>query len=151
MDNLTKLRNTSKRKMIVMILSTTLPLIIVLVMSICQFEISDKSVFAALPFLPIVLCVLFEAYIALKIVKYVKILRSDDFAQRLIIKRNDERTKYINLKSYALVNKIFFYVIGLTCIFTAFVDIDVFYMCLAILLAFILIHVIVRVYYHKKY
>ena len=151
MDNLAKLRHTSKRKMIVMILSTLLPLIIVIVMSLCNFKISDKSVFNALPFLPIVLCVLFEAYIALKIIKYIKILRNDDFANSLIIKRNDERTKYINMKSYALVDKIFFYVIGLACIFTAFVDADVFYMCLAADLSFILIHIIVRIYYNKKY
>ena len=151
MDNMSKLRKTARNKMIVMILSTTLPLIVVLVMSLCKFKISDKSVFATVPYLPIILCVLFEAYIATKIVKYIRILKSDAYCDKLLIKKNDERTKYINMKSYALVDKIFIYVIGLACIFTVFVDSDVFYMCLGAGLTFVLIHVIVQVYYHNKY
>ena len=151
MDNLTKLRKSAKNKMIVMILSTLLPLIVVLVMSICKFEISDKSIFMTVPYLPIILCVVFEAYIACKITKYIRILKSDTYCDTLLIKKNDERRSYIRMKSYALVDKIFIYVIGLTCIFTAFVDSDVFYMCLAAGLGFVLIHVVVQIYYHFKY
>ena len=151
MENLSKLRHNTKIKMIIMILSTSLPLVITLVMSICNFEISDNSLFAALPFLPSLMCVVFEGYIILKIIQYIRILKNDDYAQSLIIRRNDERIKYITLKSNAFVDKLFAFILGLAVLFTAFVDASVFLPCFSIFIVFVIIHFIAYIYYSRKY
>ncbi|MGM9969276.1 MAG: hypothetical protein ACI35S_02655 [Anaeroplasma sp.] len=151
MDNLEKMRQITKKKLIVMILSTALPLLIVLVMQIGNFKISEGSIFSDLPYLPWIICVIFELYLLFKIIKYARILKNDEFANQIIIKRHDERRKYIVLKSNALVAKIFIYVMGVVIIFTAFVDMNIFWPCLSIFIAFMIIQIIVTAYYNKKY
>lgn len=151
MDNLEKLKYHSKIKLIIMLLSTALPLIIVLIMSIGNFKLSQYSVFAKAPYLPVIICLLFESYLAFKIYTYIRILINDAYARATLIKRNDERNKYIQLKSNALIDKIFVYVMGIVVIFTAFVNHAVFWPCLGIFLIFIGIHIVVNIYYNKKY
>ena len=41
---------------------------------------------------------LLEGYIGVKICIYIRILANNDFAEAEVIKRNDERNKYIKMK-----------------------------------------------------
>lgn len=149
MDNLRKI---TKIKLIVMLLSMTLPLAVVLVMALGRFEaIYENSIFLEFQPLPYILAVLVEAYLLYKNLRYVKILKDDEFAEYVLVKKNDERNKAISLYSNALVHKIFMYVLGVALIFTAFMDAGYFYVVGALVLAFAIIHIAVGIYYHRKY
>lgn len=150
MESLERLRKVTKRKLIVMILSAFLPLLIVVIFSLPLFCISDNSIFAKVPFLPPILCVAFEAYIIYKIVVHIRILKDDDYANEKLIIRNDERIRYIKLRCNALIQKTFFYVMGVATIFAAFVDATVFYSFAFTLIAFLLIYLILFSFYSRK-
>ena len=146
------LRKVTKIKLIVMLLSMTLPLAVVLVMALGRFEeIYENSIFLEFPPLPYILAVMVEGYLLYKNARYIKILKDDEFAEYVLVKKNDERNKSISLLSNALVHKIFMYVLGVTLIFTAFMNAGYFYIVASLVLAFAIIHILVAVYYHKKY
>lgn len=151
MENLERLRKTTKRKLIVMILSAFLPLLIVIIMSLPLFNLSDNSIFAKAHFLPPILCIAFEIYIVYKIIVHIRILKDDDFANKKLIIRNDERIRYIKLRCNALIQKTFIYVMGVATLFAAFVDVIVFYSLAAVLIAFLLIYIILFSFYSRKF
>ncbi len=147
------LRKVTKRKLAVMLSSMSLPLIIVILMAVIPFDFSgnETSLFERFPPLPYILAVLVEAYLAFKNLKYYKVLKDDDYAKYYMIKKNDERNKMIRLYTNALVHKIFIYILGVVLIAAAFVREDLFYYSLGIAAAFTIVHIIVYVYYSKKY
>lgn len=150
-NSLDYLKKITKIKLIVMLLSLLLPIIIVVTMAIGNFKISEGSLFKKEPSLAYIICVLVEAYIVFKVINYVRILKDEDYSQYVLIKQNDERIKYIKLKSNSIVHKIFIYVLCVALLFSAFVSLDSFIFCGSILLAFLIIHIFVHLYYHKKY
>lgn len=146
------LRKITKIKLIVMLLSMTLPIAVVLVMALGRFEkMYENSIFLSFQPLPYILAVLVEAYLAYKNYRYVKILKDDEYAEYILIKKNDERNKTIYLHTNALVHKIFMYILGIALILTAFMNAGYFYIVLSLVLSFLVVHVVVAIYYHKKY
>ena len=151
MNNLEKIRNVTKKKLLIMSLSTTLPIIILVGFILLHLEFKEKSIFNIVIWLPYVLFGLFEAYLAYKIIKYIRIIKNDDFASKLILEKNDERNKFIKLKAGSLSYKIFIYCMGIFLIISSLIDYRI---CIAIgvvFIAFILIHLIVNIYYEKKF
>ncbi|MCR4898088.1 MAG: hypothetical protein K5892_02570, partial [Acholeplasmatales bacterium] len=148
--NLEKIRNITKKKILIMSLSTTLPIIIFVGMRILHMEFKEKSLFHVYLWLPYVLVGVFEAYLIYKIIKYIRIMKDDEFANQIILKKTDERNKFIRLKAASLSYKIFLYVMGIFLIISSLID---YRMCIAIgvvFIAFILIHLIVNIYYASK-
>ena len=149
--NLEKIRNITKKKILIMSLSTTLPIIIFVGMRILHMEFKEKSLFHVYLWLPYVLVGVFEAYLIYKIIKYIRIMKDDEFANQIILKKTDERNKFIRLKAASLSYKIFLYVMGIFLIISSLID---YRFCIAIgvvFIAFILIHLIVNIYYAKKF
>ena len=145
------LRKRSKLKLIVMSLSMTLPIFIVFLLGFGGFEFGENSVFLVFEPLPYIVCGVFIAGLIYKVCNYAVILKNDKYAEKVLIKKNDERNKFIKVKSYGLASQIFIYVMGVACILTAFIDKSAFYSCITILAAFVLIEVIVRIVYKKIY
>ena len=147
------IRKVTKIKLLVMLLSMTLPLIIIFTMALVPFDFSGDhlSLFERFQPLPYIIMVLVEVYLAFKNYKYVKILKDDDYAKYYMIKKNDERNKMIRLYTNALVHKIFIYILGIALIFTAFIDENYFYFCLGTAVTFVIVHIAVYVYYTRKY
>ena len=78
-------------------------------------------------------------------------MKNDDFANQIILKKTDERNKFIRLKAASLSYKIFLYAMGIFLIISSLID---YRYCIAIgivFIAFILIHLIVNIYYAKKF
>ena len=149
--NLEKIRNITKKKILIMSLSTTLPIIIFVGMRILHMEFKEKSLFHVYLWLPYVLVGVFEAYLIYKIIKYIRIMKDDEFANQIILKKTDERNKFIRLKAASLSYKIFLYVMGIFLIISSLID---YRFCIAIgvvFIAFILINLIVNIYYAKKF
>ncbi len=149
MENLEHLRKTSKIKLIIMSLATVLPIILLIVLELIPH--TEESAFKDLVIIRYGILVLLEGYIGLKIHKYIKILGSVDFAQAEIIKRNDERNKFINLKTESMTIKICIYTLGIALIVTAFINRFIFYTILVSVLFAVIVYLFVKLYYTKKY
>ncbi|HIT43774.1 TPA: hypothetical protein IAA91_02945 [Candidatus Avacholeplasma faecigallinarum] len=150
MENIEHLRKTSKIKLIIMSLATLLPLSILFIMEF----IPINNINSALPDLIIFrygIFVLLEGYIGIKISTYIRILTNVDFATNEVIKRNDERNRFIKLKTESLSIKIAIYAVGIALIVTAFINRYIFYTLLSMLLSYIVIYFLVKIYYWKKY
>ena len=96
MENQEHLLKMTKIKLVIMSLSTILPILLLVTF---QFWIEDLLQEGSVVYDLIVfrygIFVLLEGYIGLKIAKYAKILTSVDYASSEIIRKNDERNKFI--------------------------------------------------------
>ncbi len=149
MENMDHLRKTSKIKLVIMSLATILPIILLVVFELIP-NIENSAV-ADLIIIRYGILVLLEGYIGIKIYNYIKILTSVDYAQAEIIKRNDERNKFIKLKTESMTIKICIYALGIAILVTAFINRWIFYTLISVLLFAIITFVIVKIYYSKKY
>lgn len=147
---LEKLRKTTKIKLIIMSLSTLLPIIILLTMDLIP-NINQNSALPDLIIFRYGILALLEGYIGVKICIYIRILANNDFAEAEVIKRNDERNKYIKMKSYAMTIKVSLYLLGIALIVTAFINRMIFYTLLGVLLAGLIVYFIELIYYANKY
>ena len=147
---LEKLRKTTKIKLIIMSLSTLLPIIILLTMDLIP-NINQNSALPNLIIFRYGILALLEGYIGVKICIYIRILANNDFAEAEVIKRNDERNKYIKMKSYAMTIKVSLYLLGIALIVTAFINRMIFYTLLGVLLAGLIVYFIELIYYANKY
>ena len=142
----------TKIKLVIMSLATLLPILLLLIF---QFWINNLFQEGTVVYDLIVfrygIFVLLEGYIGLKIAKYIKILTSVDYASSEIIRKNDERNKFIKLKTESLTIKICVYLMGIALIVTAFINRYIFYTLLGVLLVNLVTFIIVKIYYSKKY
>ena len=152
MENQEHLLKWTKIKLIIMSLSTILPILLLVTF---QFWIEDLlqegSAVNDLVVFRYGIFVLLEGYIGLKIAKYAKILTSVDYASSEIIRKNDERNKFIKLKTESFTIKILLYLMGIALIVTAFINRYIFYTLLGVLLVNLVVYFIVKLYYSKKY
>ena len=149
MENLDHLKKTSKIKLIIMSLATILPIVLIVVFELIPNH--ENSAVADLIIIRYGILVLLEGYIGLKIINYIKILTSIDFAQAEVVKRNDERNKYIKLKTESMTIKICIYLLGISLLVTAFINRFIFYTLIGVLLVGVIVFSIVKIYYSKKY
>ncbi len=149
MENLDHLKKMSKIKLIIMSLATILPIILLVIFELIP-NIENSAV-ADLIIIRYGILVLLEGYIGLKIYNYIKILTSVDYAQSEVIKRNDERNKFIKLKTESMTIKICIYALGISILVTAFINRWIFYTLICVLLFAVISFVIVKIYYSKKY
>ncbi len=149
MENIEHLRKTSKIKLIIMCLATILPILLLVIFELIPKD--DKSALADLIIIRYGILVLLEGYIGIKIANYIKILSSVDYAQAEVVKRNDERNKFIKLKTESMTIKVCIYGLGIALIVTAFINRYIFYTILAVVLFAIISFVISKLVYTKKY
>ncbi|MDE7264629.1 MAG: hypothetical protein K2N64_08230 [Anaeroplasmataceae bacterium] len=150
MDTQEKLKKGIKIRLIVMSLSTLLPLVLLILFSLPFFEQQFK-VYNDLFFLRYAIFVLLEGYIGFKIYRYIRFFCDKEYADFFVLRRTDERLNFIRLKTNAMVIKIFIYVCGIALITTGFINAIVFYTLLFILCAVLVIYLFVYIYYSKKY
>ena len=148
MENLDHLKKTSKIKLIIMSLATILPIVLIVVFELIPNH--ENSAVADLIIIRYGILVL-DIPIGLKIINYIKILTSIDFAQAEVVKRNDERNKYIKLKTESMTIKICIYLLGIALLVTAFINRFIFYTLIGVLLVGVIVFSIVKIYYSKKY
>ena len=150
MDNIEKLRSLTKIKLIIMSISTITPILVIILFAVV-FDIIDNSVFNEQPWVPYVLALIFEGYLVFKNVKYIRILINDEFANKVLIKKSDERNKFIEQKTANLASKIFIYILSIYTIYSAFMRTGYFIPAVSILIVFIIVQMIVKLVYTKKY
>lgn len=150
MESFDHLKKMAKIKLIIMSLSTLLPIAILLVFELIKPE-SNGSALSDLVIFRYGIFVLLEGYIGMKIATYIRILTNIDFATAEHVKRNDERNKFIKLKTDAMTIKISIYALGIALIVTAFINRFIFYTLLSVLVVYLVSFLFVKFYYCKKY
>lgn len=151
METLEHLRKVSKVKLVIMSLSTLLPIVILLVLELVKLPVDQNSAYADLVIFRYGILVLLEGYIGMKIANYIRILTNVDYASNELLKKNDERNRFIRLKTESMTIKIAIYSLAIAMLVTAFIHRLIFYTLLIVLLVYIVVYLVVKLYYWKKY
>lgn len=150
MDAKDKLKKGIIIRLVVMSLSTILPIILLILFEQPFFK-ERFVVYNDLVVIRYAIFVLLEGYIGFKIYRYVRFLCDSEYADLFALRKNDERLNFIRLKTNALAIKIFIYVCGIAIITTGFFNSYIFYTLLGVLLCVLVIYVSVFIFYSKKY
>lgn len=150
MENNEKILKSSKLKLIVMCLSTLLPILIVILLEGPSI-LDEMVIYKDLVVLRYAIFVLLEGYIGIKIYKYAKILTDVEYREMVILRKNDERISYIRLRTNALTIKILIYILGVSLIVVGFINAYIFYTILTVLVLLLVIYTVVYIYFSNKY
>ena len=149
-DDLIKI---TKIKIIIMSLSLTIPIVLLAVLSQDSLNWPEKenSIFGKAPYVAYIISVLFMGWIIYKIIKYILIVTKKDFANKVLIKKTDERIKYLKLRANSLTYKIFLYLMGVVTIVCAYFNWEYFFFSIGVLALFIVTHGIVYLVFCKRF
>lgn len=148
--NLERLRKVTKFKILVSIISAALPLVIVPVFEVVS-NILHRPIDIDLIAFRYFLAVVLEAYLIIKLVKYRKILKNDEYANEYLISKNDERNTFIKLTAHASAVRISFMTLMFAMIIAAFINRYIFYTILGVFIVQMVTYYVVKVIYNKKY
>lgn len=151
MKNLSDMKRKTVYKLITMIISTFAPIIIVVVFSVVDFSFTEGSLYKKYGFIPPILVAAFELGLIAYIIHLILVLANADYAEKIEIKKNDERLKYLKMKSDALVFKLCIYLLAVVTIVTLFTEVYHFVICISLFASFVLIKLSVYLYYLRKY
>ena len=148
--NYQKKRKHTIGKLIVMSLATLLPIIAYFVLgAIYRFFNSPEKM--DLVVLRLLVLIIFELAIAFKIVLYIRIIASEEFANKYFIKKNDERNIYIRQRTTSFTMKLSLYLMGVGMVVAGFYSEAIFYALGAIIICEIIIYIFTHLYFSKKY
>ena len=148
--NYQKKRKHTIGKLIVMSLATLLPIIAYFVLgAIYRFFNSPEKM--DLVVLRLLVLIIFELAIAFKIVLYIRIIASEEFANKYFIKKNDERNIYIRQRTTSFTMKLSLYLMGVGMVVAGFYSKAIFYALGAITICEIIIYIFTHLYFSKKY
>lgn len=150
MENKDKLKKSIKVRLVVMSLSTILPIILLILFELPFFK-NRFVVYNDLVVLRYAIFVILEGYIGSKIYTYVRFLCDNEYSDLIFLRRTDERLNFIKLKTNAMAIKIFIYVCGIALITVGFFNSTIFYTLLTILIVVLIIYISVYLYYSRKY
>ena len=85
------------------------------------------------------------------VIRFKKALTKEEKLTKFYIKETDERTAFIESKTFSSASIVFFTVLLIIGIIYCYIDISVFFSIFETLLIFILLLVIFKAYYSKKY
>jgi hypothetical protein len=148
--NLDKVRKHVKFKVVVSIVSMALPFVIVPVLEVLSNILNRPLQIDLIAFRYFITIVL-EVYLTLKLVKYYKILKNDEFAKEYLISKNDERNNYIKLNAHASSVRISFMTLMFFMIIAAFTNRYVFYTILWVFIVQMGTYYVVKLIYNRKY
>ena len=148
--DLSKVRNTTKIKLVFMSIAIFIPIIIVTILTSINKKYGDvdKIVVEVLRYAITILGVLFILY---KIVYYIRILKDDAYAETIIIKKNDERLIFLRQKYSTFSLKLLLFINLIGVIVSGFISAIVFYTLLVSMGVVIVVCLSTFIYYYKKY
>ena len=103
-------KKTAKKRIILLSLAMLLPILIVVLYSNIEILRYDATIFNDYLWLLIIAVVLFESYIVVRIIHNILIITNGKYLEKRMIIKNDERNKYIWLKTNAMSFKLFVYI-----------------------------------------
>lgn len=148
--DLSKVRNTTKIKLVFMSIAIFIPIIIVTILTSINKKYGDvdKIVVEVLRYAITILGVLFILY---KIVYYIRILKDDAYAETILIKKNDERLIFLRQKYSTFSLKLLLFINLIGVIVSGFISAIVFYTLLVSMGVVLVVCLSTFIYYYKKY
>ncbi len=145
MNNMTKFIKNTKIKLVLMCLAICLPIIIVASLE-AFFEKQFGVTYVVLRYLVFALC---EISIILKIVKYILILKNEEYCLKYYTKINDERNIFIKSKTTSFTIKAILFINAILLIIFGFID-PVIFIAIAGETILIIIILFCSLYYNNK-
>lgn len=148
--DLSKVRSTTKIKLVFMSIAIFIPIIIVTILTSINQKYGDvdKIVVEVLRYAITILGVLFILY---KIVYYIRILKDDAYAETILIKKNDERLIFLRQKYSTFSLKLLLFINLIGVIVSGFISAIVFYTLLVSMGVVLVVCLSTFIYYYKKY
>ena len=150
MENMNHLLKSTKIKLVIMCLAAALPIILVVVLEFFKPDFKDVPLVDLIT-LKYAIFVGLEVFIWFKIVHYIRELINVDYATNYLLQRNDERIKFIKLKTNAKTIQVTVFGLGIAAIVTAFFSRAIFYTVLSTMAVMIIVYFSIKLYYSKKY
>lgn len=147
--NYKKTRKHAIGKLVIMSLATLLPLILVGVFGIIADFFSSEQALDLQIFRYVVL-VIFEAALIYKIVFYIRVIISEEWARSNYIKRRDERHLYIRQRTSSFTLKMILFVSAVGMIVTGFISKTAFYTLCGVVVVTVLTYIFTSLYFSKK-
>lgn len=149
MYDINKVRSTTKIKLIFMSISIVLPIVLYFILDPLLEDYWQVGLDVEI--VRIIILVALEAFVIWKEVFYIRILKSDDYALKIMTKKNDERLIFIRQKYSTYSLKQFAFLLCIAIIVTGFINKIVFYSLVITLVVLIITVFITTLYYKKKY
>lgn len=149
MYDINKVRSTTKIKLIFMSISLVLPIVLYFILDPLLEDYWQVGLDVEI--VRIIILVALEAFVIWKEVFYIRILKSDDYALKIMTKKNDERLIFIRQKYSTYSLKQFAFLLCIAIIVTGFINKIVFYSLVITLVVLIITVFITTLYYKKKY
>lgn len=145
-----KFRKNTRIKCIVLALGILLP---VLVVAVFEPLLNGKfaEVTTEMVALRYIIFILFIVALALKVFFYVRILRNDEYAEKMMIYYKDERQIFIKQKVYIFEYKLLLFAGAVMMVVTSFISAAAFYTLVGVELFVLISSICVKAYYNKKY
>lgn len=149
MYDINKVRSTTKIKLIFMSISIVLPIVLYFILDPLLEDYWQVGLDVEI--VRIIILVALEAFVIWKEVFYIRILKSDDYALKIMTRKNDERLIFIRQKYSTYSLKQFAFLLCIAIIVTGFINKIVFYSLVITLVVLIITVFITTLYYKKKY
>lgn len=150
--DLEKLKKSTKIKLIFMSISIAIPIIVVfLIMLPISEKYCEKWVSMPTKVLTFVVLGLSDAFIITRVVMYGVILGSEDYASKVLIRKNDEREIFIRQKEAVFTIKMMLFLCAIGCLISGFLSTVVFITLASVSVVMLVTLAITRLYYRKKY
>ncbi len=146
--DLRRIRKSTKIKLVFMILAIIVPLALVTVLTAIKRKGVDQTTVAVLRY---VIAFAGESFILYKIIYYIAILKSDNYAEKVLIVKNDERLIFIKQKYSSFSIKLILFLVLIGVIISGFINTTVFYTLLGVMVVMIISILSSIIFYKKKY
>lgn len=134
-------------KLIIGCLATILPILIITILP----PYLEENIADIVSPLRYILFILLEGVIIWKIIKYVRILKNEEYANNVYIKAKDERIIFLKMKAVILTFKITLYSVTIATLICGFLNEMLFYGLGSVLVLSSVTLFITGIYYNKKY
>ncbi len=149
--DLNRLRKTTKIKLIFMSISIAIPIIIVSILTPISLEYFADYVNIPVRVFNYIIMVCGETFVICKVVYYGRILASENYAKKVLIKKNDERLIFIKQKYSLFTVKMMLFLMLIGIIISGFINTTVFITLCIVLLVTIITWYSAMLYYRNKY
>lgn len=148
--NYQKKRKHTIGKLCLMSASTLLPIAAYFILSIIYEFFGSKNKMD-LEILRLMVVVIFELIIAFKIVHYIRIIISEDYATDYFIKKYDERNLYIKQRTTSFTLKMTLYIIAVALIVSGFFSKLLFYSLVGLIVVIGIVYFATLAFFSKRY
>ncbi len=149
--DLNKLKKTTKIKLIFMSISIAIPIIIISILTPVSLEYFANYVNIPVKVFNYVIVVCGETFVICKVVYYARILSSENYAKKVLIKKNDERLIFIKQKYSLFTVKMMLFLLLIGIIVSGFINTTVFITLCIVLLVTLITWYATMFYYRNKY